>query len=643
MSLLSITNPPAFSSADQLPVAPPAPSRTECIPVEDNKPPAFQLEQIESIDALFAKIGFKEMAEKIDEEDAAKKQGRLQLLDASCANVLGLESYFGMKDSDHLLAPHPKLLRNHNKLSATQLILSGLKTQPDRPHAKVEYYVNALLLLDRELEYFMLINTAVETNKLCRTLESIIFETMPTRFMGNLFFTQILPTWDLQSTDGYACYLRFSKKLQNLQLTGKNCLTNQDKKALQKLVKRGDPSVTAQATFFAIKWRQSELSEKIGKLDDAREHVLADLNKRLALPDIVASCKWITPAFGFLLSLELERIKVLTCNGTYDPKTDKNHLHYTPLYEQFFKDIFPGYLQKQAQIYQKCYEYLKSMAKNDPSAAKALDVVKMPSSYLQVNASFAQDFKIVIPKAKALSQELLQRFLTLQEKKAPRKRLKPKQLLPPAAAKEEPATAKDETPPYQPPPLVSGFMTPRNLLWHSRISRWMNLNPANLLQIRHFTDTREGQSVSLYERLNEEELKQQFLFHGFSRLIDKIFVDDALRKKYSFETERGAALFAELIQPNQKSKKAVIYYGLDNKLCFHRLMEIKEESDFQRLTMAHIAAAGLSSLIDDKEPELAEELSSGFVGDDVIFDEELEIIKVIDKKHACQINIFPLQ
>jgi len=607
-----------------------------------------EVEFHEEFAKLFAMIGLKDSSLQRATDEAAKKVAHAKKIDQACANVLHLTGTFCRKDSDSLLSPHPQLLQKHDSQTASWLINSCLKSIPqagDKETTKLELYVNLLLILDKELEYLMALKDAVDARRLLHTLEGIIFETAPTKFAGNMFFAEINPKWDLRTTEGYAFYLRFTQKLQKEKEGQTSALTEEERAVFLRLLTSGDPSVAAQTAFFAVNHRRSEVSEKVGELQTACERILADINRRLECSNIQAIYKWITPAFGFLLSVDLERLKVLSHNGNYDHKNNKDHTHYSPLFDRFLGSILPHYLEKQALIYNKCYDYLQALVKANPSCQNALNAVRTPEAYFQVKQSFLKSFKTEPPKPKSLSDEALALLLTEKSKKvpasAPKKTKKNKAKVPQDAVPSQPP-APQEAKPCPPPAQVSLFTKPGALSWHQRIKRWMYLDSANFMQIRQFADKRDGQIVLLYEKLPEDELRNQFFFHGFSRLVDKILVDESMRKKYCLATDRGSSLFVEVICPSHSPKKAIISYGLDKAFCFHRMIEFKDESDFHHHPLAALAAQSQVAPSADDEAILLEELTSDFIGDDAIFDPNLEIIKVIDKKHGYQINIFPL-
>jgi hypothetical protein len=396
--------------------------------------------------------------------------------------------------------------------------------------------------------------------------------------------------------------------------------------AMDRLRESSDPSVVQQMTYYSLKYRQSALSEELGKLSDEQEALLNRANARLNRPISEITIRRLAPALGFFLALLVEEHKALFGFGNRNPAESPDFTHYIPLQEKFLASLSPGYFERQAALYEKASEYT-------PRGKQI----------------YPRDF---IRKAPAVDNSERAFQVLMAEESHPRSQRKKQ---PQRVAPAKPSTPEPELliplpiAPKGPSELAlkvaQAFTTPAPLAWHSRVRRWLNLNPSRVEEVRAFTDRRDGQIVRLYEARSESELLEQLTHHGYSPLVERILNSPELQEKYCLKTEGGLALFVELIYPSKRVERGVLSLGIDGKLCYHRKIDPKEKSSFLTFPLAQLAEVNLS----DHEPseadkqQLAEELASGFIGDELQIDERFEILKVIDRKNGCQLNIMPLK
>lgn len=625
---------------------------------------------LSSLDQLFDAFGLEDRERKQTCDDLAVKEEQKKKLMRQFANIGALEHCYGKRAENGFFAPHANLLNNHNKSTATKLLLAYMMHDSpsltgDKEYAKAQYFINVLHILRAELELFTLHKDFAQSSSACRALEKILFRIMPVKFVGQMFFSQA-PVWDLRSTEGFACYLRFTQRLQACQADVAERLTVEDKKILKNMVSRRDPSVLAQATYFSVKWRQSEQSEKLSNLNKSLTQLLAAANAQMAHQPLVGICKQLTPAFGFLLTLLLDEFRTLQSSDTYSWETDPQYVYYLPLVEKFLQNLCKNYFDKQVSIYQKAFEELHTLMGKNSQINQAFDEVcrnlTPPEEVARSLQAIKERYQTTSHAHACSSDDFLARLIEEEEAKHPVKAHKQEstqvQKKRGAATHQIVQTASRKIERVQKTSVTSfpsvsslcrsvmqAMQVPHPVIWHQRIKRWLALDPSRVDEIRHFTDRREGDIVRLYQNLNESDLVTQLLLHGFSPLVDKVLGDSALRQKYSQKTERGVALVIEIIHPTLPAQKAIIFYGLENNFCFHRKIEMKEDRLFLFQTIPQLASSALvaADASDRDQQALTEELASGFEGDSVEIDEQLEILKFIDRKNGHQINLFPLR
>lgn len=620
-----------------------------------------------ALEAVFQSLNFSAMARENAVREKESSACYKRDLDQKLAPIIRIKSSLTKKREDGRMIPHPNLLNNHQKLSPAQLfhacwkddILPNLPPDTDKEYVKAQLYVHLLELLDMENRFLIVLKDYIECLHQCRATEKILFESSPVKFVGNMFFITV-PRWDLSTTEGFACFLRFTKRIEY----SKFVLSDQEKKVFDKLVKKGDKSVLAQTSFFTVKARQSENQEKREHLESDLRHSLGQACGLVTLQYDNALFKRITPALALLLNLFIDHLKETSEKGNYDPKADPVFDHFLPAYDNFMKQLLnTGYVEKQAALYKITDENLRFFLKKNPNDLTQAAFTKLES--LKTSEQFALAQNPLKPKTTksplALTPPLNDAKPSIPKEKSKfgKKKRRPKgshseldesnPLQLPSDPKQEAAQAVVACP-MKPEvslakTLAQALQQPQPVIWHRRVKRWINLSPNRIEEIRSFTDRRENTVVQLYANLPLEELLGQFLMHSFSPLIDKLLGEKGLKDKYTFQTATGHAIFIEIIKPGSPAKKGVIRYGIDGKLCYHRKIDLKSDEEFNKLSFLQLADDSLLNRETSEEEMQAalSELSSEFEGDYAEFDEELEILRFIDRKNGCQINVFPLK
>lgn len=114
---------------------------------------------------------------------------------------------------------------------------------------------------------------------------------------------------------------------------------------------------------------------------------------------------------------------------------------------------------------------------------------------------------------------------------------------------------------------------------HSRITRWKT---KDLRQIRHFVDCNpNGQKILHYQDFTDAEIIEQRMKH-FLPGTERLLKDSTYRNIYTFPTDRGVGLVAQLVF-NHLPRNGILYLGVDdNSFVFHKYFEDVDFQDSQK-------------------------------------------------------------
>lgn len=203
-----------------------------------------------------------------------------------------------------------------------------------------------------------------------------------------------------------------------------------------------------------------------------------------------------------------------------------------------------------------------------------------------------------------------------------RKETQPQQL--PSHIDTEPPPA-----PVAPPvPTVKMLERPINR-YLARIQRWFDISAENISHIRDFRDGEEER----YAHYSDRELERQWLNHGFSLKVDELL--SGSYGEYSYPTEKGLAMAAQVTYPDGTKQLGMINYGIDDKTCYHRMFT----QTSMRALITKSSRSDLNAIPpyhnDDFDTELKDESS-----DTIEIDQLSGIATIKDHRTGCTINVF---
>lgn len=615
------------------------------------------------VEELILSLGLGQAGEHLRIQKSEEQKNLTQKLKEAYPAIPKLLPLVSRKNNQRLSEPKWEVFAQHDQTIAPRLFAESLRAIS--PQDKIAFYATIVQLLALEIdviEYIKDLNFAISRQI---AFDACLSEVMPSRYLGALVIRHCQSSdldLDLSSTESFAFYLRYTKKLQENQYT--SLFKPEDEEIVKSCVKENKPGLMAVVRYTQQMSRErEEMHDNFKKFSQK----LANTQTILDYQDGFPLCHRMAPALALLAALEIEENEQ-RCKqtGDADPKSDVSSTHYLPLRIDFLQKLSVTYLKKQKEIYKNAYNELQNRLKQDqtstneffrykyaPKAAAKL-LLHTPEEFAKLvdalDQSLAPHPRPTLEQSEQNAAELLREEEQAHVKSSGKHGKKKKPVVNQVVSKKElpkQTPAKAETPkvPHLTSLVTRTLQKPLPFVLHERVKRWLQASPDRLNEIKEFQDYRDGKLVRLYENKDEEQLKTELILHGFSPLVDKILSEPELKDKYSVPTPKGFALFVELIQPGKLIQRGILVYGMDKQLCYHRKIDPKTDAEIKSQTFEQLLAK-LETITPESSlgarQALSEELSSGFAGDDAEVT-PMQIIQFTDRKNRCQINLFPLK
>jgi len=202
--------------------------------------------------------------------------------------------------------------------------------------------------------------------------------------------------------------------------------------------------------------------------------------------------------------------------------------------------------------------------------------------------------KALDQERKKRQQQIIEQLLAEEDAKSQNKRRrknKKKQKRTSAIKQSQPNSKKRESVPEQPPLPKEKVIRPDPLAQYAleiakrkspykeapRVTRrWQT---RDIDKIKRFADkSRTHGIVFHYTNLNQEQIIEQRAKHYLPGL-DRIFSNILDRKIYTFSTDRGLGMMAQLMRNNKPPEYGVIYFGINGNTIYHRYFEQQTKDD----------------------------------------------------------------